>query len=212
MVALLVVASLPSSASAVVILDTGTPDESGNRSVFANPGLPGAQFLAQEFMLTLPTEIDTIEAYIGGPAGNSVTMDLASSIGTTATASDLIASSTLATPGTSPNSGAFVSATVSQTFQPGTYFLVFSGDTGGQFMPIDAPSTIGSRFLASDFAFPFTNVNTTLPIASNFGTTNARLGIRISGTVIPEPSTFAIWSVLATLGITVGWWRRRRAA
>jgi hypothetical protein len=30
--------------------------------------------------------------------------------------------------------------------------------------------------------------------------------------IIPEPSTLAIWSLLATLGITVGWWRRRRRA
>jgi hypothetical protein len=28
---------------------------------------------------------------------------------------------------------------------------------------------------------------------------------------VPEPSTLAIWSLLATLGITVGWWRRRAA-
>ena len=33
-----------------------------------------------------------------------------------------------------------------------------------------------------------------------------------SPTVVPEPSTFAIWSLLGTLGITVGWWRRRRSA
>ena len=31
-------------------------------------------------------------------------------------------------------------------------------------------------------------------------------------TVIPEPSTFIIWSLLGALGITVGWWRRKRAA
>jgi len=30
--------------------------------------------------------------------------------------------------------------------------------------------------------------------------------------VIPEPSTFIIWSLLGTLGIIVGWWRRRREA
>ena len=30
-------------------------------------------------------------------------------------------------------------------------------------------------------------------------------------TVIPEPSTFIIWFLLGALGITVGWWRRRRA-
>ena len=30
--------------------------------------------------------------------------------------------------------------------------------------------------------------------------------------VIPEPSTFIIWSLLGALTITIGWWRRRRAA
>ncbi len=29
-------------------------------------------------------------------------------------------------------------------------------------------------------------------------------------TPIPEPSTLVIWSLLGALGITVGWWRRRR--
>jgi hypothetical protein len=33
-----------------------------------------------------------------------------------------------------------------------------------------------------------------------------------TGNVIPEPSTFVIWSLLATFGVTLGWWRRRRAA
>ena len=32
------------------------------------------------------------------------------------------------------------------------------------------------------------------------------------GTVIPEPSTFIIWSLLGALSLTIGWWRRRRAA
>ena len=37
------------------------------------------------------------------------------------------------------------------------------------------------------------------------------LGFRVaSNEVIPEPSTLIIWSLLGTLGITVGWWRRRR--
>ncbi len=31
-------------------------------------------------------------------------------------------------------------------------------------------------------------------------------------TVIPEPSTLIIWSLLGALALTVGWWRRRRAA
>ena len=28
--------------------------------------------------------------------------------------------------------------------------------------------------------------------------------------VIPEPSTLIVWSLLGALGVTVGWWRRRR--
>jgi hypothetical protein len=31
------------------------------------------------------------------------------------------------------------------------------------------------------------------------------------GGVVPEPSTLLIWSLLGCLGITVGWWRRRKA-
>ena len=29
---------------------------------------------------------------------------------------------------------------------------------------------------------------------------------------VPEPSTIIIWSLLGTVGITIGWWRRKRAA
>lgn len=31
-----------------------------------------------------------------------------------------------------------------------------------------------------------------------------------SASIIPEPSTFIIWSLLGAVSITVGWWRRRR--
>jgi hypothetical protein len=33
-----------------------------------------------------------------------------------------------------------------------------------------------------------------------------------SGGVIPEPSTLIIWSLLAGMGLGVGWWRQRKAA
>jgi hypothetical protein len=33
---------------------------------------------------------------------------------------------------------------------------------------------------------------------------------QINGTQVPEPSTLAIWSLLGALGITIGWWRRKR--
>ena len=42
-------------------------------------------------------------------------------------------------------------------------------------------------------------------------------GVRLEGLVtgdpiVPEPSTVIIWSLLGVLGITVGWWRRCKAA
>ena len=36
--------------------------------------------------------------------------------------------------------------------------------------------------------------------------------VRYVSGVIPEPTSLIIWSLLGALGITIGWWRRRRAA
>ena len=36
--------------------------------------------------------------------------------------------------------------------------------------------------------------------------------VEFETSAIPEPSTLIIWSLLGVLGVTVGWWRRRRAA
>ena len=32
------------------------------------------------------------------------------------------------------------------------------------------------------------------------------------GNIAPEPASVIVWSLLAALGIAVGWWRRRRSA
>jgi hypothetical protein len=42
--------------------------------------------------------------------------------------------------------------------------------------------------------------------SSNFALDNMQYS------AIPEPSTLVIWSLLGALGLTVGWWRRRRKA
>jgi hypothetical protein len=211
-VALLLAAGPPPMACAVVIFDTGTPDEYSNLAVLADPTLSAAQFLAQDFTLTAPAQIDTVEAYLGGLAGETITMDLASKIGMSAAPSDLLSSFSLLMPGNIPNDGAFVSATVNQVLQPGTYFLVFSAGTSVAWMPIAAPTAIGNRFIATDISFPFVNVNTTLPIASKLSSLSLNLGIRISGTVIPEPSPVVIWSLFSALGLIVHSCRRNRRA
>ena len=36
--------------------------------------------------------------------------------------------------------------------------------------------------------------------------------VEATGTVIPEPATIIIWSLLGGLGIGFGYWRRKRAA
>ena len=34
----------------------------------------------------------------------------------------------------------------------------------------------------------------------------------VTVSAIPEPSTLIIWSLLGAIGITIGWWSRRRKA
>ena len=69
------------------------------------------------------------------------------------------------------------------------------------------------------FDFNFLGVDRV--VFHSYGGTNAGYGLDTEGIimdnftfnepVIPEPSTFAIWSLLGIIGITVGWGRRRRA-
>lgn len=200
------------TAQADPILDTGVPNSSFNRAVLVDP--VAAQVLAQEFSLTETTFVRSIEAYIGGLAGNSIQMDLTTSIGPGASSSDILGTFSLATPGLALNSGAFVSATVDLSLDPGTYYLVFSPDAGGGFLPSDAPNTIGNRFTATDMTPPITNVNVGQPIASNFSLSNFQFqpGIRINGPVVPEPSALAIWSVVGLIGVAFARRRRIRAA
>ena len=181
------------AARADVLLDTGTPNQTGNRSVFSDPTLPGAQFLAQEFSFVQPVQVDTIEVYLGGATGNAIQMDLTSAIGTSATVADIIGTYGLATPGTSPNIGSYVSASVNLALAQGDYFLVFSADENGGFLPINASTTIGNRYSVAEGSFPFSSVNTGLPLASDFNPSSSYSpGVRISGTVVPEPSAIVL--------------------
>ena len=61
--------------------------------------------------------------------------------------------------------------------------------------------TVGDTY---DFDLFFAERHT---IASSF---RIDTSIALTDTVIPEPTTLVIWSLLATLGLSVGWRRRRR--
>jgi hypothetical protein len=106
------------------------------------------------------------------------------------------------------------------------FYATDAGDFNGQLTisldggaPIIIPHTVGAPnggglfygFIDTVNLFStvsFSNTNPTL--ADAFGFDNFTIGRREQ--IIPEPSTLAIWSLLAALGISVGWWRKRRAA
>jgi len=89
-----------------------------------------------------------------------------------------------------------------------------------ELFPADASTGLGS-------ATPPTDISTTRTLGDVFGhalPAGTQLGLTIfetyasdnAGTFeltpIPEPSTLIIWSLLASLGMGLGWWRRRKRA
>jgi len=92
---------------------------------------------------------------------------------------------------------------LSVVLPPGDYALIFGGHVGAQGGMPDTNTDIPGQ--ASYFWWD--------GFGSNWydgGFRNTRFVV--TGTVIPEPSTLIIWSLLATLGITVTWWRQKRRA
>ncbi len=65
-------------------------------------------------------------------------------------------------------------------------------------------------FRASDGVSRFAGVTITNVDSSGIAIDNLRLDTSV--VPIPEPSTFAIWSLLGLSCIGIGWWRKRKAA
>ena len=115
---------------AAIILDTGTPNQTSNRSIFNTLATNNAaQILAQQFTLSTAVQLESIEVYLGGLSPSLVTMSLSTAIGPAATAANLIQNFILQPPGTAPSAGVFVSTAVTQFLPAGNYFLVFSSAT-----------------------------------------------------------------------------------
>lgn len=192
----------------ITIVDSGTPDQVSNSSVFVDSTLPGAQFVAQEFSLASPANVVSIETYLGGNGSDPIDVHLSTSIGTGTVLGDVITSFSLLPPGTSPSAGDWVAAPVNLNLAAGTYYMVYSAVDGddGAFLPRNAPNDIGPSFLASEGAPPFTIIDVALPPASDFFQTSAttRYGLRIIA--IPEPATLA----LAVVGLVAASGVRRR--
>jgi len=69
--------------------------------------------------------------------------------------------------------------------------------------------------LAADFTvlFPAGSYADPNPAFPNQPNPNAATShLTVYGTVIPEPTSLVVWGLLASVGIGVGWRRRRRAA
>ncbi len=70
-------------------------------------------------------------------------------------------------------------------------------------------NTTDGTFVINSFFDIFTE------ISLDGGTTNwtAATGpLEVSGSSVPEPTALIVWSLLGSLGIALGWWRRRKAA
>jgi hypothetical protein len=213
-----------SPASAVLLVDSGTPT-SGLAGFGVSFGpLPSSAVLAQAFSLSDPAFISTIEVYMFAPGDVPIVMQmqLTSAIGPAATAADLIGSFSLPTP--PPLEPAFVSSPVNLNLQPGTYFLVFSAPYPGAVMPDGPPNDIGDLFAAFDDGFNPVfppNIDMAFPPASNFSLVsiapgNGTVGVRIEGNVIPavpdESSTLVLFFIAAFGVCGYSLWCRKGAA
>jgi MYXO-CTERM domain-containing protein len=79
--------------------------------------------------------------------------------------------------------------------------------SGGETDPDAAfndPTYSSGRFTLADGSHSITIFAVENPYGGGSGVLRA--------SVVPEPSTLIIWSLLGALGIAVGWWRRRRRA
>jgi len=196
---LLALVSLP-LARAQFVVDSGTPDESSNRSIFYDDENVN-QFMAQEFTLAADTTVTQIEVYLGGNTAVNNHVFLTTAIGAAATGADVIDDFLVPTPGTSPSAGAWTGLLSGDlNLTANTYFLVFAPEAVGSagFLPVDAPNNIGSSYGVSG-----AGANLATPYASSFLPGGILFGVRVSA--VPEPSSI----VLVALGGALLMRRRR---
>lgn len=193
--ALALILMLAGPAGAVIVLDTGTPDETGASGVYYDVTFQSARFVAQEFTLVEAIQLSGVSIYAGGFDTNAIRVELSTAIGAGATGGDVLGAVELALPGTPyfGTTGEWLFGALDLALAAGSYYLVLSPANGSNpilgssYLPIDAPAVLGDRWAAGDGMLPFTNVDLTTPVASAFALDNGfQPGVRIHAA--PEPA------------------------
>ena len=167
------------------LLGTDLPHNSG-----AEIAVISSQFVAQEFTLTQPIHITSINLQMSGFGNDQFTFWLTNSIGPSTTTSNVLLQRNLTFPNTGGGvNGTTVSVSTDMQLDPGAYFLVLSSEQTSIFQgwllaTMILPSNVGTvtnHFLTT-FASLGGNTNSQFPPGSSF----------VAGPVLLNPFAFQI--------------------
>lgn len=178
-----------------------------------------SDFLYVSWTSTTAYQDVTIDATLGIMSGPdpTVTAYLTTAIGPSATAaSEVTAPTTVSVSGPASPYTLFTLPTLAA----GTYYLVLSGDAGGQQLQWDfadgtptvttaTDTTLNTSGVADDFGDGTPNI--AYPPGSTFAATTDPLLFDVFGTpltAVPEPSPFAMLAILALGGVAAGAMRK----
>ncbi len=181
--------TLSNQVKADIIVDTGTPDQTGSAIMLSD-----AQWLAAEFTTTQAWQIDSLKGFINADTSNpdsaTYTVALYDNAGNNRpdTSSELFAQqATFGTDGWNGLQGLNVA------LNAGTYWLAFevrSGDTLQGLMPVFAPNPVQTAYQDTTANFGY------IPIT---GSSAYNFGVQISAVPVP-PSLLLFASGLLAMG------------
>ncbi len=100
-------------------------------------------------------------------------------------------------------------------FNPGDTVLAYDPGTFDPFANVDVFQN-GHGVVHLGFGVAAADGSATVPLNEPLNANSALIGengaIKFESSPIPEPTALIVWSLLGALGVTIGWWRRRRAA
>lgn len=180
---LCLICGLQNEASAMLIIDTGTPADQWGYAVMNRWGT--YESLAAEFSITDPGySISGIEGYFYTIAAGNIFVSINTDGGDNPSSTSLYSGSFYLSPNVRGWVG--INNITALNLQPGAYWVIFSASSnaaGG--MPINAPNPLGNE------GYYYTNT-TSAPTWT--GRDSLNLGIKISGTpAVPEPASASLF-------------------